>query len=256
MPTVYPDLIDGPSLELGEDGYTVTRTFIVEGLTGNAHRRLYDATTASGIPRRGDAHPSIPGIRCDTLTASPEQRDTKVRVVATYRALDADSSLEGSADVALRTSLTTKETDRDKDGHQMRVVHNLKQYDENGNRLRDKTIVQIPTASVQRPLVVYTVTRKEKAPPLRAALRFVGSTGRWSGGLTTWLCSSITANTSDGGRLYDVTYEFTHDPAGWRFEATVYDENGQVYPGASIKVFDVYPGANFSELNVPPPPER
>lgn len=256
MPTVHADIIDGPSLQITEDGYEVTRTFIVEGLSGNAHQRLYNATRVSGIPKRGDAHPSVPGIRCDTISASPEQRDTKVRIVATYRTLDADSSIEGANDIEVRTSLTTKETDRDKDDVQMRVVHNLEQYDENGNRLRDKTIVQIPTASVQKPLVVYRVTRKEKAPPVRTALRYVGATGRWAGGLATWLCTGITASSGDGGGTYDVSYEFTHDPAGWKFEATVYDENGQVYPGATVKEFDVYPGANFSELNVPPPPER
>ena len=60
----------------------------MQGLTGNAEQKLFNALSHTDIPRRGDSHPTIPFIRVGEISASPIDADT-IEVSVIYRFLDA-----------------------------------------------------------------------------------------------------------------------------------------------------------------------
>ena len=56
------DEIKGGTINDDSGGYSTVRVGVVSGIDGAKESRAYRALQVSGVPRKGDPHPAIPGI--------------------------------------------------------------------------------------------------------------------------------------------------------------------------------------------------
>ena len=84
MPTVQADILEGAAHQITADGHVVTRVFQVTDLAADAASVSYAAYSASGIPQRGEFHPSIANLVVDTLDVVI-QSPTQALVKAHYK---------------------------------------------------------------------------------------------------------------------------------------------------------------------------
>jgi len=108
MSTVQLDIIDGSGLTETRDGYEAVRVAQVTGIDATTDgAALWAALDAGGMPKRGDEHPTIPGIFVDTRSASTEGSDSAVvRVTLTYRSLSSVELADGGKPV-METGVTS-----------------------------------------------------------------------------------------------------------------------------------------------------
>jgi hypothetical protein len=261
---VVEDLIEGADAREGEDGYACTRTFIVEGVTGNAHARQYEALRSSGIPARGDAHPSIPGLVVDDRVASALRRSTSaVKVTVTYRPLSpteiADS---GAAVMEVGATLTSETRDRDAMGKKVYKSRTDLTFDESGRLVGATTIYERVTFEVQVPTIVLTFRRKTRTNPVVHAETFLGKIGDWGRAdayLSPWLITRIDGKTEDGGQTYDELIEMQYKRSGWvvRIPRVVTATNAFLAPPDFDErdyVVPAYEAVAFDALGLPRPP--
>lgn len=85
MATVVADTLPGQGVTLDSDGYRHRRPFRVYGLTGDPDEIEYQALQEAGIPAKGAAHPTIPGIVVLSLNSRLiEGSLTECQVIADY----------------------------------------------------------------------------------------------------------------------------------------------------------------------------
>ena len=262
MSRVIPDILEG-QVQLSVKGDTATRTFQVTELRGAPFARLTNAAQASGIPRKGDAHPALPGISVLDIVARPT-RDPQVALVdVNYGVPDADDAgrISGQADVQITTSLINETTTRDIDGNFLRTTWTLRIYTtdpgdpEGARRVQEGTKSgAIHTVEVQVPTYTVRFTRWESEPALQRARQYSGRTnsGVWLGSSADyWLCAVSSTQQSPGE--HRVTYDFTYNRRSWK-SIIVHQDNGVIpedLTADGISVQQVYPTANFSRLGLP-----
>lgn len=264
------DLIAGASVAIGSDGVSVHRAFIVDGLSGNADKRLFDATQHSDIPRRGQAHPSIPGVRADTITAVPcENSDTKALVTVEYKQVggewgEADETQP--AQISVGATVQEEETNKDIDGNQI-IIYYTTMTETAGEIVTAEKPSQTGTIQMQVPHVVFRFVRREASDPSEKARLFVGTVNsttfrndpeRW------WMCTRLDGESADGGVTYTVTYEFQRNPSTWAPTVAWVDPDTQQIPTDidgniahddfsehnGIRRVEVYPEMDFGALNL------
>lgn len=260
---VVEDLVEGADAREGEDGYACTRTFVVEGLTGNAHARPYEALTASGVPRRGDPHPSIPGLVAADRQASSLRRFVgAVKVTVTYRPLSSTELADAGTPV-LEVGATLSSQTRHRDAHGKLIFKSRTDLTlrEDGTIASAVTIYEPVEFEVQTPQVVVTYRRKTKRNAAREALKYVGKVGDWgrvNAYTAPWLCQRYDVRTEDAV-TYDETIEFVYKPDGWcgRVPRVVTATNALLAP-PDLDIRDylvpVYEAVSFDPLGLPPPP--
>ena len=262
MGTVTEDVISGSSVNQDKDGWKAIRTFVVEGVEGDSHQRLYNALLEGGIPTRGDDHPSIGGIRVDSRQATPEGRGV-VRITINYQRLDSGTeppSPSEPAQITVGSSVQEKETAFDFRGDQLVVPYTYESgVDGDGNPITE-TVFQPGNVTVQVPATILALSRKEDQDPLTKSREFVGTinVASWRGGAPgTWLCTRIEGQSSTGGEDYVVQYEFMYNPDTWD-AVIVYKDPETGLPGSEVNKEEgngyttavVYPEQNFDELNI------
>lgn len=257
MATVTGPLAEGGHLEEndeGKEGYGAV--YLVKDVAGTDQQILRNALAASGVPRRGQRHPTRPTAFVTHRRAVGTGGRT-VRVTITYE--DRGES-DDPADERIRvgTSLRTVETNKDVNGALLTVMIPGSK-DQSG------------TVSVERPISTIHVSRKEASSPGAKSRAYAGKVNgrgqfRLAGGdvaARTWRCNYITGESTDQGETWQVDYEFEYDKNGWDKEVAYIDpETGRIPEALSdaaagsiteifgLRTFQVYEEANFNNLQL------
>lgn len=287
--TITRDLLEDATLVLDENGGSLTRAHLLEEVPGGPDEQLWNAVIDPRIPRYGEPHPVVPGLRVTNIAASSWD-DGQVKVVITYSRPSSEEDTpyepdtgpaadpEGRGTMSLSATVQDVETQRALDGAALLVLYTGELTDEDGNPVEVENDPQVATVTVGRPMAVVTFTRKETASPIANAMVFVGAINSGRLGIfppQTLLCSRIDATTSDDGLTFDVSYEFQFNRETWTaFIAYIDPETGQPpadidqvpfpaeeFPGDRFPslnalgngtaVYDIYPQRDFGVLNLP-----
>jgi hypothetical protein len=253
MSASIADTIEGATLRQEDDGkISLTRTFIVTGLSGTASQRLYEALSVTGIPAYRAAHPTVSGLVCASREAVAIDHE-QARVVCTYKTLTiqlATPSDTGDCQMTVGGSVQSQDTNLDYAGDVIKVYYNT---------TADGTPV---TVSVMKPQCSVRYSRLEPAAPYAKSMQYQGKTnsdtflGEAAG---TWLCTRLEGTSTDGGESFQVEYEFQFNPNGW--DATViwtdpetgnppYDVDDAVNHPHAMKTVQMYTQIAFSGLNL------
>lgn len=258
MATVKLDITQGASFERAADGLRCVRVAVVTGLSGGAQDRLYAASTASGLPALGSAHPSVPAMRLTSIEAQP-QGDSAALVRLVYRTPESIPGADPADPTLPRyevgSSVVTTRTLTDAAGDPLEVSY------DGAERLEDEPRTQRVNADVMRPQTTLRVVRVESSSPAAAARDKVGKVNgsTWqSGAAKTWLCTGIHGKSVDAGETWLVTYDFQFNPATWRRTVgftsprtgRVPSDASESGPELGIKTFDLYETADFSALGL------
>ncbi len=268
---VVSDHLEGTSLTQTKEGYEHTRTFIVSELTGDASKKLLTALNTPGIPRRFDRHPTIPLHECDSRSAEAIEPDM-VRVTAVYRQshliapdVDAEGNEYAPADSTLSVGSTVQEveTERDVGGNQITVRHT---YDSGTDD--EKTVIAPAKVAYRVAMSTVNFTRREPRNPRGKSQGFVGrvnATRVFDDPPRFWMCTRLAGNSRDGGKTFDVEYEFQRSVANiddltsgfgtWDpYVAFIDPETGEIptdlVKGVGLKQVKVLPEIDFRRLGI------
>lgn len=248
MIQVRIDRIEGSACRLSADGFEADRVATVSGLSGDAADRLRAAVEAAGIPRIGDAHPTITSLYAQRLDVVPDGATAAV-VTIHYRSRAAEMGQPPVVEVGSSVVQTT--TDTDDTGERVTVS-----YSPTGETADTKT--QGARLSVMAPQTTLRFARTEDANPLAKARSFVGTINRtavFDSDAGTWLCTAIGGRSTGGGGAYEVTYEFQYQDQGWQPTASYTDPQtnrppSDVVDGLGVKTVHIYREKEFKELGL------
>ena len=238
MATVHGPSIDAASATKDREGWReVSCLYKVQGVAGSGLAVMTNALNASGIPRMGQTLAGFEGLVC-TEQAPDAQGGGVVNVRCRFERIGyEDATVDegpGQARIRVGSSLQQVTTSKDVDGGQIAVQWPDKP-DQGG------------TVTVGRPHTVIHVLRREYGSPLVNSKAYVGKTNlpnqfRLGGpcAVNTWRCNSISGDSSDGGRTYDVEYEFEYAPEGW-------DQTVEYTDSETGKLPDGWSGLNAAE---------
>lgn len=257
--TVAIDLIGEAVAEDGPNGPRITRAFLVEGLTGPEHERPILALRARGIPYLGQQHPSFPipvvSRRAQIIQDSP----SKARVTIEYGIAQIDSySVVYAGSEFGQWSL-------DRQLPQISVLFTLRtirtQFDYQGNPIEISYVnpetgepeTQIATVEQQVPMMIFRYMRREAADPQNKARQFGGKINQtpvFGDPAKTWLCTDISGESDDGGKTYNVRYEFQHNPRTWDVAVFPLGSDGNPLPGSQPTMVQLYEMIDFWDLDL------
>lgn len=258
MSATILDIVEGAVTETYE-GIEAVRIARVSGLEGPAYSRCYNALLASGIPSIGAVHDGIPLIQLVSRSAEIEDA-TICKVTLSYRKISGIANIPDDTvkpQITVTSSVVQTETNHDINGVQMSVSHTFTD-DAGDGTTTTRTEEQGGSVSVYIPQSIFQLVRREPNDASRKAREFVGKVNGanfFGDDPRTWLCTNLSCQSDDGGRSYNVTYEFQRADATWdatvRFKdpATNQPPVGLV-EGTGIKNYIVYESADFSALNV------
>ena len=264
---VVENLVDGLEMSIGPDGAEVTERYLVSGLTGSSRARGWNALNDPGVPVQGQSHPIVPNVF--VLNKSIEVIDPEiVKVSVNYGVPRPEDSQPGENQgqnnqgvIRVGSTVQSLVTQKDKDGNDLFVSIDIEETDEDGI-VTTTNAKQLGEVEIQIPRMVLSLDRKENGTPGALARTYVGAVNVspiWGDPERTWLCSRIEGVSNDGGRTYNVTYEFVLNPDGWDAGIVFIDSetdrpHEQVRTSGNIngfKQFRINKERNFSPLNLP-----
>lgn len=255
MLQVKLDRVDGAELRRSVSGDQAVRIAQVSGLTGSGADRLRQALEAPGLPRLGDVHPTLSHLTLAEVAAEADGPDgavLRLRYQATAsRSVSVGGAPRQTGERRVGAALAQTSTDVDLTGQRIEVA-----YDPHGNRAQRLT--QSASVTVLRPQLSFCFRRQERSDPAARARKYVGAVNSQpfqQCAAQTLLCVALTGQSSDGGRSYDVTYEFQYDAQGWQPRVSYTDPQTRrppvdVLEGLGRKVVTVYPQIDFNELGL------
>ncbi len=246
------------------EGVQVTEPFYVLDAAGATPAdRMYDARNATGLPALRTAHPTIPNVFATEIIVQPlSVGSDKVSVVVIWQNPEVTTSEpEAGVDpgtIFVSASLQEVETRFDRNGNQIVLQRDVGGTIEN----------QPGTATVQIPLVIYGVERRETGNPSALAKAHIGrvnSAPIWGEDARRWLCTRLDGVSTDFGSTYTVNYEFQRSerlryaPTGfyssWDVLLVFEDDEGRPIEnpvfGESMKRIEVVGESDFSVLGLP-----
>lgn len=260
------DLIEGSSYTSNiSDGDTAVRAFMVTEIRANGDAVLIEATRTSGIPRTGDAHPTLgDNVQVTDVTAQKIASDNKkAKVFVTYKTLKlGQSSPNEAAQTQISVSASTQSVDTNKffktNGTEDII---LLKYKYPAGKAPDgvQEVEQVGIVTKQVPLIVARFSRQETDLPLAKILKFQGkvNASNFGGGKKrTWLCTDISTNSEDNGQTFSISYEFTYNSDTWDPLVVFIDPDSDRPPtdvlsqSDAAKRFKIYETANFNALNL------
>lgn len=262
------DLAEDAQANLTSDNFTVTRAWMVSefgGISGSA--KVISAINADGVARFGEKHPQENAIQVVGISAKPVDSDI-IKVVCNYdyaKQDDKPPNNTGQMDVSVSTTLQEITTNFDAKGNLIVVRYSRKITDETTGEIRTQVDKQIGEIKVQIPLTVLRLSRKEPSDPRIKSQIYSGkinSSGIFGDPAKYWLCKSITGDSKDGQKTFDVVYEFQRNPNTW--DATVIyidpdtgkppeditDDNGNILQIEAIRDVEAYLTIEFRNLNI------
>ena len=257
MATIIEDVLSGANVAQDQDKYTAQRVFIVYNLVESGRDKITEALGL--VPLIGaDYGERVGGQQLFCVNRSAEMIDgsEKVRVVCSY-APDEKGNDEDGASIYIGATVQEVETTFDKDGNVIEIAD-----PDNAN------LKQAGTVRVQKPNIVVRFARQEEDPePETLAVTYVGKINKNKFlGLNPRkvLCTAIEADSKDGGKNYDMRYEFQIDMDEWKATIGFIDEatgtvksvksgDARVAPtiaNGGLKTVYVYPEADFNALGL------
>ncbi len=246
------------------EGVAITEPYrVYDAVGGSPAEKLYDALQATGLPALGTLHPTIPSAFLTEFRGEPAgTKTTDAIVFAIYLA---PAQVQQEPDPAtdpgtIYTSVTLQEIETrfDRNGNQILLQHDT------GTEI----VTQPGVATLQIPVVIKGVQRRETTDPLTKAQTHVGKTNSasiWGEAARRWLCTRIDGVSTDFGTSYTVNYEFqrsellryspTNTYSSWDALLVYEDEEGRPIEapvfGQSMKIIQVYGESDFSVLTLP-----
>jgi hypothetical protein len=266
--SIHADLINTGELIEASAGTTQTLMYMVDGVSGDEHSRRTNALKASGLPRMGEPHRTIPSIQVIERRVTPVDDSPGAFYVTVRWGTPSASSVNattisgnyGPVEWSGRPSSSTVETERDANGTVMKIDYRGKPI---FRRIRVITgiITYGPSdyfgatsiARVQKDigLMDLSASRWERANPEITAATFANFTnnGRWRVYPTGTVLTAGMSFRSDPAGGYRVEYLFTYNPLSWAFEDSISIEGltpEDARIGNGIKRFNIYPSRDFS----------
>lgn len=264
MATVEFDKIKGHGARFTRDGWEITRTAIVRGVSGDGYERIKTAYAAIGLAI-GDPYPG--SLTCGLQEAMPTVIDNEtIEFQLVYR--DAVYSINPTTktEIEVGASVTSATSNKDASGKLITVSYTYPTgYNFDIDPVTDKSRWEGKTDEVGKelsfllPQTTLSFRKRISYNPESEAINFVGkiNSSLWRGyAAKTWLCTGIVGRSSDAGSTYDVTYSFQYDPDHyWKQHAVYIDPRAGVPPkdlaaGTGDKWIDMQNTANFNLLNL------
>lgn len=261
--SVHLDKIANASIRQNAAGIEAVRIAHLTEITGRPEARGQSALNAQGMPRYGEPHPAIPGLRVVDIVLTPLDA-AQWQATIMYRVPTPEELIHAEPpgtvlDVEWFSANVTVDRLFDVNGHRMWHWYagnpesvsitggNVEVVRSNARQLgvkADRADVQIPSVGV-RVLMTENVDVRARRP-------FIGTTNRsyWSGDPPeTWLFAGI-AGRLERGRWLN-TYELIYRLDGWRLQSVI-EFNGappsDAAEGNGIARFQVYHSVNFGAL--------
>lgn len=261
---IVKDLIDQARFSNNiSSGISITRKFLIDGLSDAAVRRLYQAALLPDVPKTADPHPSIPDLVVVNVDIMPVGKDspTKAHAIVEYGPVTKNSTTPGGPPtIEIGATSGSIETVFDANGAKMKLTATQPAFKDprtvkEGDPLPD----QFFKATVQEQNPYFLFGRRERGFDFKKVLEYqnhVNVNAWFNGAARTWLCTALRAKLN--GDAYDVSYEFAYRARTWDAEG-VYIDSTTGHPisnapdkpdGKTYKVFQVYPTADFNRLNL------
>lgn len=244
------------SLENDASGPVLVRDIRVDIGTANPERYFWDAINDPIVPRIGDGHPVIPGIRVVGHSVS-YQSNTQARVLVRYKLPTIEeqpANDQEQATVEITSAVVEEVTQKDALGQPL-IVDMLLEQDNGSGDVTVERVEQVAQTAVSVPQQIVRIERKEgRGRLIRRGQDLVGKVNNkfWLGlEARQALCIAVRARSGDSGETYRVSYEFQIAPDGetWDRDLVFIDEEtGQIHKQVD---FDTFNGIN-SFKNEPP----
>lgn len=252
MTTIIKELVEGHSYEDVLAGFEIQRVFRVGGLVDTPERQLIEASLDPGVPQLGNVYPGTTGILCVRRNVVPDGPNA-ARVILTYSAERNVSSYnqpeptanEGQDVKQVSSSLREVTRTTDRGGTPMTLPAPSPKYDGLESYLSEARVL-VPAGEI-------VFERVEKSPAVATARTIVGKLNEFTIGsyaAGTLLFVSLDAVSNDGGYLWNCTYTFRYDSAGWGHVDAWHDQSGRVPPEATPQTFDVLEHTTFAGLDL------
>lgn len=253
-----------------DKGFEATVGFKVLGLEGNAEERMFNALQQEGIPQRGDPHPGIPDIRAFNFTVNVDSGSPNdFIIVVSYKRLEGKDGPPDESQLPqislihnlerVITNFSRENVDQATNlGDQIVVMSEITETDP-GEVPRTYIDKQTVDVSFMRPQISVVFKRREELAPTQKALQFLGkvnSVNFLGDGPRFWLCTDLSAESSDGGASFNVTYAFQRNPATWDITVIYVDADGrpladpQESEGEIIRDIKIYDAEDFNDMNL------
>lgn len=256
------DLIDEASYTADMSGIKAVRKFLVENLSEQAHKKLYEAALLPDVPQRATAHPSIPNLIVSSVNVFPvPSSPSKAWVVVNYESPTSTTTVPSESappEIEFGAVLQTIETSVDKDGKEMVLNHTQTSVDPDTQQVVTNELPPQPfKVTVQEASPYLTMSRREPLPFNKSkVINFVNRVNSvaWFGDpARTWLCAAIRARLDGDAAI--VSYEFQYREKTWDVEGVYTDPStGAPISGAvqdvGRKKFQVLGTADFAGLSL------
>lgn len=272
MIDVIEDVVEGATVSEDENGFSAIRMFIVTGLKGPRADRILRALTTPRVPQYGEPYPNFPFMAVTSRNAVPLAGTDKATVTINYKlATSEQNSPDETAAPEWEFSSTVQQISTEKDSKNRQIFVDyffpLNAIDPETGQKDDRagsgTIRQFGTIIKQIPLIVARAKRKEKQDSLEKSKIFGGTVNKkkfLGDPARFWLCSDISSRTSDGGKTFDVVYEFIRNVSGgngWDTDVIFIDPRTnkpvEIRPdqqGKALKRVQPYEETDFGALNI------
>jgi hypothetical protein len=242
--------------------------FFVEGLGGQPETRLASVITLTGIPQVGDPHPgddSLPVASVSVVPAEGSPGQAYVTVEYGHPLGGGGVIPEPGEPPVMEVVGSVQTTTTNKDLNDNAIIVNSVRYEDN----EPIYTPQGGEVQYQQPMFALVFRRKETSSPgirvtngRKGAKDYIGhvnANNMMLDGSGVWLCTRMEGPSRDGGRTYEITYEFQRRLPDWRaFVVAVDPTTGQKVPintteyGITHRHVDLYPSADFDELGLWP----
>jgi hypothetical protein len=266
---VTMDRVEGSEARRTAAGWELVRGGLVSGLSGRAEEIAVRALEAPGVPRVGEAHPTVGSVRVWSVEAEPAG-PTSVTLRVRYRSpgvtVGADPFPgEGErASIEVGASLRAETVRRDRWGQAVRVLRPRQDAGAGASEAGAETqrVGQLMSTTRLTPEVTLTYRAREPESPAFKARTFTGAVNSreaFGDPPGTWLCTAIRGESDDGGLTYLVTYAFQHAAEGWNPRVYYRDPQTQRELEAggrapreieSGETVEIYPAREFRELGI------
>ena len=263
-PITYIDIVDGTSGKLTRMGWEMRRKAVVTGVEGDGHARMLDATLVEGFPEINDPHPADNSILLREIIPVKLVSTDAIEFMLVYKESDPWTWSYEKPSIEIGATVSQIQTNKDYAGAVITVGWTPPSgYNENVAAKPKEGVLHetSDTISILVPDHSITISKKEKASPQSKAKLYVGwaNSGGWTWDKTaaprTWLCTGIVGRSDDGGKNYQVTYDFQYRADTWDSVVLYIDPNTGQPPadligGTGIKTIQMYGTKNFSTLKL------
>jgi len=266
MTIVINDLIEEAAINEDKDGITATRSFFIDGLSGNGVTKMAQALFLPGIPVYREAHPVLARLIVVNKKVVPIGQSAQFKVVVDYAPPRGGDSEQPILNVG--GSLQSSKTNLGYlIGTQQGGAAPEPMFIQPDGQVGERRLYTLPRqpvlADIQLPMITVGVTRKEVAVnPLTIAKKYLGKINKESFlGFEPHkvLCTRTNANTQDDAESYTMDYEFSikNDALGWNIHAVYKDPltdapilGADPANNATEATFILYNEVDLRELNI------